>query len=102
MSPAMYALVDTRSFTWNITTSPIPEFPARFSTNTDGTIGAELPYTREEILTITATHARDKHYYDMGTNVCRAVFDSLDAHIGDAFKCPPARMKLDHAAERHV
>ena len=90
MSPAMYALVDTRSFTWNITTSPIPEFPAQFSTNASGTIGAELPYTREEILTITATHARNKHYHDTGTNVCRAVFDSIDAHIGDAFKSPPA------------
>jgi hypothetical protein len=58
MSPAMYALVDTRSFTWNITTSPIPEFPARFSTNTDGTIGAELPYTQEEILTIRPQNPR--------------------------------------------
>jgi hypothetical protein len=90
MSPAMYALVDTSSFSWNITTSPIPEFPARFSTNADGTNGVEIPYSREEILTITATHARDKHYHDTGTNVCRAVFDSLDAHIGDAFKSPPA------------
>ena len=86
----MYALVDTKRFTWSITTTPIPEFPARFSTNADGTNGAEIPYTREEILTITATHARDKHNHDTGTNVCRAVFDSLDAHIGDEFKSPPA------------
>jgi hypothetical protein len=90
LAPAMYALIDTKTFNWNISTTPIPEFPARFVVNDDGTNGAEIPYTREEILTITAMHARYKHYHDTGTNVCRAVFDSLDAHVGDEFKSPPA------------
>ena len=86
----MYALIDTRAFNWNVSTSPIPEFPAWFVVDDDGTNGAEIPYTREEILTITAMHARHKHYHDTGTNVCQAVFDSLDAHVGDEFKSPPA------------
>ena len=90
LSPAMYALIDTTAFHWNISASPIPVFPARFIKNDDGTDGAEIPYTRDEILTITATHARRKHYHDTGINICRAVFDTLDAHVGDEFKSPPA------------
>ena len=90
LSPAMYALIDTSAFHWNISTSAIPEFPARFVVEADGTNGAEIPYTRDEILTITATHARRKHYHDTGINICRAVFDTLDAHVGDEFKSPPA------------
>jgi hypothetical protein len=86
----MYALVDTRRFHWNISAPPIPQFPARFIQNDDGTDGAKIPYTRDEILTITATHARLKHYNDTGTNVCHAAFDSLDTHVGDKFKSPPA------------
>ena len=57
-SPAMYALIDTTAFQWNISTTTIPEFPARFVQEDDGTNGAKIPYTREEILTISATHAR--------------------------------------------
>ena len=90
LAPAMYALVDTKRFHWNIFASPIPEFPARFVQNNDGTDGAKIPYTREEIFTITATHACFKHYHDTGTNICHAVFDLLDAHVGDEFKSPPA------------
>ena len=90
LSPAMYALIDTTAFHWNISTTTIPQFPARFVLEDDGTNGAEIPYTREEILTITATHARKKHYHDTGINICRAVFDTLDAHVGDEFKSPPA------------
>jgi hypothetical protein len=86
----MYALIDTTPFHWNISTTAIPEFPARFALLADGTNGAELPYSRDEILTITAKHSRRKHYHDTGTNICRAVFDTLDAHVGDEFKSPPA------------
>ena len=89
LSPAMYALIDTTPFHWNISTSAIPVFPARFVLEDDGTNGAEIPYTRDEILTITATHARRKHLHDTGINICRAVFDTLDAHVGDEFKSPP-------------
>jgi hypothetical protein len=90
LAPAMYALIDTRPFHWNISAPTIPQFPARFILNDDGTDGAEIPYTRDEIFTITATHDRLKNYHDTGTNVCRAFFDSLDAHVGDEFKSPPA------------
>ena len=90
LSPAMYALIDTTAFHWNVSTSAIPVFPARYVQLDDGTNGAEIPYTRDEILTITATHARRKHYHDTGINICRAVFDTLDAHVGDEFKSPPA------------
>ena len=55
LAPAMYTLIDTSRFHWNISAPPIPEFPARFVQNDDGTDGAEIPYTREEIFTITAT-----------------------------------------------
>ena len=89
LAPAMYALIDTQRFHWNITALPIPKFPTCFVQNEDDTNGVKIPYTREEIFTITATHARHKHYYDTGTNVCRAVFNSLDAHVGDEFKSPP-------------
>jgi hypothetical protein len=90
LAPAMYALIDTKRFHWNISAPTIPQFPARFVLNDDGTNGAEIPYTRDEIFTITATHERLKNYHDTGTNVCRAFFDSLDAHVGDEFKSPPA------------
>jgi hypothetical protein len=89
-SPAIYALITTNPFNWSIATTPIPTFPVRYVRNADGTNGAEIPYSREEILTITATHVRDKHYNDTGTNICRAVFDTLNAHVGDEFKSPPA------------
>jgi hypothetical protein len=88
--PVMYTLIDTTAFHLNISASPIPEFPARFVQNDDGTDGAEIPYTRDNILTITAMHARRKHYHDMGINIYRVVFDTLDAHVGDEFKPPPA------------
>jgi len=45
LSPAMYALIDTTPFHWNISTTAIPEFPARFALLPDGTNGAELPYS---------------------------------------------------------
>jgi hypothetical protein len=48
-----------------------------------------LPYSRKEILTITAEHTLDKNYYKTGVNVCRACFDVLDAHVADAYKTAP-------------
>jgi hypothetical protein len=48
-----------------------------------------IAYTREEILTITATHTRAKHYHDTGTNICRACFNILDTHVNDAYKTAP-------------
>jgi hypothetical protein len=89
LSPAMYALIDPTPFHWNITTTPVPRFLLRYEATMDGSIGPLIAYTRKEILTITATHTRAKHYHDTGTNICRACFDILDTHVNDAYKTTP-------------
>ena len=90
LSPTIYALIATNPFNWSIATTPIPTFPVRYMRNANCTNGAENPYFREEILTVTATHVHDKHYNNTGTNVCHSVFDTLDTHVDDEFKTPPA------------
>ncbi len=55
-----------------------------------GTQGDLLPYSWEEILTITAEHTLKKNYYEAGINVCRICFDILDTHVADAYKKVPA------------
>jgi hypothetical protein len=86
LAPAMYALINNAAFHWNISTTPVPEFPPQHVVNDDGTQGALIPYTREEINTITAKYTRAKHYMDTGVNVCRACFDILNAHVSVAYK----------------
>jgi hypothetical protein len=90
LAPAMYALIDNLVFHWNISTTPVPKFPAGYTVTNDGSQGARIPYTRKEILTITAKHTCAKHYHDTGTNVCHTCFDILDAHISNAYKIAPA------------
>jgi hypothetical protein len=90
IAPAMYALINNSVFHWNFSTTPVPEFPAWYTITNDGSQGALIPYTRKEILTITAKHTHAKHYHDAGTNVCCACFDILNAHISDAYKTAPA------------
>jgi hypothetical protein len=85
----MYALINTTPFHWNITTTPVPEFPLRYAATTDGSLGALIAYMRKEILTITAKHMHAKHYHDTGTNICCACFDILDTHVNDAHKTAP-------------
>jgi hypothetical protein len=68
----------------------VPDFPACFALQADGTQGASLSYSREEILTITAKHTLVKSYYETGINVCSACVDFLNAHIADAYKTVPA------------
>jgi hypothetical protein len=70
LAPAMYALINNAAFHWNISTTPVPEFSPQHVVNDDGTQGALIPYTREEILTIRAKHTCAKHYMDTGVNVC--------------------------------
>jgi hypothetical protein len=50
---AMYALIDNAAFHGNISTTPVSEFPPQYVVNNDDTQGALIPYTCEEILTIT-------------------------------------------------
>jgi hypothetical protein len=89
--PAMYALIDTNQFNWRINPrTAVPDLPAHFATLPNGTQGAVLPYSREEILTITAEHTLAKNYYETGVNVCRACFDVLDARVANAYKTAPA------------
>jgi hypothetical protein len=85
----MYALIDPTPFHWNITTTPVLRFLLWYEATTDGSIGPLIAYTFKEILTITATHTRAKHYHDTGTNICRACFDILDTHVNDAYKTAP-------------
>jgi hypothetical protein len=90
LAPALYALIDTTPFHWKIKpTTSVPDFPARFALQADGTQGAPLPYSQEEILSITAEHTLKKNYYENGTNVCRACFDVRDIFIADAYKTAP-------------
>jgi hypothetical protein len=50
LAPAMYALIDTNPFNWNINPrTAVPDFLARFATLPNGTQGAALPYLREEV-----------------------------------------------------
>ena len=60
LAPAMYALIDNATFHWNISTTPVPEFPPQHVVNDDGSQGALIPYTRKEILMITAKHTCEK------------------------------------------
>ncbi len=55
----------------------------------DGSIGPLIAYTHKEILTITATHTRAKHYHDTGMNICHACFDILNTHVNNAYKTAP-------------
>ena len=85
----MYSLINPTSFVMKLLNLPnnsgVPEFP-EVKAN-DGTI---VPYIREQTLRITATFQRQKNYYDTACNIYRAVYDTLDAHINNAFKVAPA------------
>jgi len=87
LSPPMYALIDTNA--WNMNklnmASIVPEFPPRFEP--DGT--TPKPYTREETVNITTLHNIQQNYHLTAQNIYRAVYDTLDAHVDDAFKVAP-------------
>jgi hypothetical protein len=98
--PAMYALIDTNPFNWNINPrTAVPDFPAHFATLPDGTQRAELPYSSKEILTIMAEHTLDKNYHKTGVNVCHACFKVLDAHVANAYKTAPGTTPFHHWLE---
>ena len=90
LAPAMYALIHNATFHWNLSTTPIPKFPPQNVVNDDGTQGDLIPYTREEVLTITAKHSCAKNYINTGVNVCRTCFNILDTHVSDGYKTTPA------------
>lgn len=88
LSPAMYSLIDPTPWSMRVLnmTAFVPEFPPKYEA--DGT--TIIPYTREETVNITEQFKVQKNYYTTATNIYRAVYDTLDAHIDDAFKVAPA------------
>jgi hypothetical protein len=89
LTPAMYSLIDPKPFDLKLlnlpTTTGVPEFPPIYAA--DGT--TIVPYTREQMLRITATFTHQKNYYDTVCNIYRSVYDTLNAHINNAFKVAP-------------
>jgi hypothetical protein len=74
------------------TTTGVTEFPPIYAT--DGT--TVIPYTREHTLCIIAAFTFQKNYYNTACNVYRAVYNTLDAHVDDAFKVTPPPKSSHH------
>ena len=89
LSPTMYSLIDLMPFNMALLNLPnnsgVPKLP-KVKTNN----GSIVPYTRKKMLRITAAFQRQKNYYNTACNIYCAVYDTLDAHINDAFKISPA------------
>jgi hypothetical protein len=85
----MYSLIDPKPFNLKLlnlpTTTGVPEFPPIYAV--DGT--TIVPYTREQTLRITTTFTHQKNYYDTACNIYHAVYDTLNAHLDNAFKVAP-------------
>jgi hypothetical protein len=91
LTPAMYALINPKPFGLKLlnllTTTGVPKFPPIYAAN--GT--TVIPYTCKQTLRITAAFTHQKNYYDTGCNVYCAVYNTLEAHVDDAFKVAPPR-----------
>jgi hypothetical protein len=85
----MYLLIDLTPFNMALFNLPnnsgVPEFLDILNNK-----GGIIPYTREQMLCITATFQRQKNYYNTACNIYCAVYDTFDVHIDDAFKIAPA------------
>jgi hypothetical protein len=85
----MYSLIDLKPFNLKLlnlpTTTGVPKFPPIYAV--DGT--TIIPYTCEQTLHITASFTRHKNYYNTACNIYRTVYNTLNAHINDAFKVAP-------------
>ncbi len=79
MSKDMYALIDATPFTpGKKPTTNVPDFPM-------------VPAcTHEDTINITWKFNHEQNYYKTCINIYRALYDTLDSHIGNAFKVPPA------------
>jgi hypothetical protein len=83
----MYALIDGTPFDFNIApATDVADYPLIFAV--DGV--TIIPYKREQTLSIATKFKRAKNYNNMWNNIFRAVNDTLDLHIQDAFKVAPA------------
>jgi hypothetical protein len=89
LSPVMYSLIDPMPFNMAQLNLPInsekPKFPEVLDSE-----GSIVPYRREQTLHITVTLQHQKNYYNTTCNIYHAVYNTLDAHIDDAFKIAPA------------
>ncbi len=77
-------------------TTGVPKFPPIYAAN-DMTV---IPYTREQTLRITAAFMCQKNYYNTACNVYCVVYNTLDAHVDDAFKVAPPHKSSHHWLER--
>jgi hypothetical protein len=66
-------------------TTGVPKLPPIYAA--DGT--TVVPYMRKQMLCITATFTRQKNYYNTACNIYRAVYNTHDAHVDNAFKVAP-------------
>jgi hypothetical protein len=89
LTPSMYSLIDPKPFDLKLlnlpTTNGVPECPPIYAADSTTVV----PYTREQTLRIIATFTHQKNYYDTACNIYHAVYDTLNAHIKDAFKIAP-------------
>ncbi len=83
MSKEMYELVDGTPF--KPSQKPkldVPELPKIYKA--DGI--TKIPYTCKQTISITPKFNWDQDYCKTCINICRVVYDTLNRHIGDAFK----------------
>ncbi len=78
------------------TTTGVPEFPPIYAA--DGM--TVIPYTCKQTLRITTAFTCKKNYYDTACNLYCVVYDTLDAHINDAFKVAPPHKSSHRWLER--
>jgi hypothetical protein len=85
----MYSLINPKPFDLKLLNLPtatgVPKFPPIYAA--DGT--TIIPYTRKKMLHITATFTHQKNYYNTACNIYHAVYNTLNAHVNDAFKVAP-------------
>jgi hypothetical protein len=90
LTPLMYALIDPKPFNLGIlnlpNTSGVLKFPPILAA--DGT--TVIPYMQEQMVKIIATFTLQKNYYNTACNIYHAVYNTLNAHIDDAFKVAPS------------
>jgi hypothetical protein len=85
MLPEMYALIDLNLFHLNIApTTVTPVYPIKY--NPDGAI---VPYRHKEKSTINGKFSMVKNYFKTWKNIYQACYDTLDAHVNNAFKVAP-------------
>jgi hypothetical protein len=88
LTPSMFSLINPKPFDLKLLNLPnttgVPKFPPIYAMD----YTTIVPYTCEQMLSITATFTY-QNYYDTVCNIYRAVYNTLNAHINNAFKVAP-------------